>query len=82
MPVPEDVEQMGVAVMRADLDLQQKQAFWETPRNIMILLVVAGGIAAVTGFMLGQTIAQHEQPRQIIIQFAPGSIVTAPAPAQ
>ncbi len=83
MPVPEGMEQkLRVAVMRADLDLQQKQSFWETPRNIVILLVVAGGIAAVTGFMLGQTIAEREQPRQIIIQFAPGSIVAAPAPAQ
>ena len=68
-------------MMRADLDLQQMQAFWETPRNIVILLVVAAVIAAVVGFMFGQTIAQREQP-QVIIRFEPGSIVAAPAPAK
>ena len=82
MPVSGDMEQrVRVAVMRADLDLQQKQPFWETPRNIVTLLVVASGIAGVAGFMCGQTLAQNTQP-QIIIRFEPGSIVAAPAPAK
>ncbi len=67
--------------MQADLGLQQKQAFWETPRNIAILLIVAAVIAAVGGFMFGQAIAQREQP-QVIIRLEPGSIVAAPAPAK
>lgn len=68
-------------MMRADLNLQQKQAFWETPRNIVTLLVVAAVIAAVAGFMFGQTFAQREQP-QVIIRFEPGSVVATPAPAK
>ena len=68
--------------MRADLDLQQKQAFWETPRNIVILLIVVCGIAGVAGFMWGQILAEVAQSPRVIIQFAPGSIVAAPAPAK
>jgi len=81
MAVSETMEQeLGVAPMRADLDLKQKQPFWETPRNIVILLVVASGIAGVVGFMWGQEL-RRAQP-QIIIRFEPGSIVAAPIPAK
>ncbi len=68
--------------MRAGLGLEQKQPFWETPRNIVVLLVVVSGIAAVVGFMWGQTLAQNAQPQQIIIRFEPGSIVAPPTPAK
>ena len=34
----------------ADLDLRWKRGFWETPRNIAILLGVAATIAAVVGY--------------------------------
>lgn len=62
-----------MAVMQADLKL--KQAFWETPRNIALLLGVVVGVAGVLGFKLGQ----NTPPMQIIFQ--PGSIVVAPAAA-
>ncbi len=64
-----------MAVMQADLKLKQKQAFWETPRNIVLLLGVAVGVAGVLGFKLGQS----SPPIQIIFQ--PGSIVAPPAVA-
>ncbi len=65
-----------MAVMEADLKLKQKQAFWETPRNIALLLGVAVAIAGVLGFKLGQ----NSPPVQVIFQ--PGSIVAPPAPAK
>ncbi len=58
--------------MRADLDLKAKQGFWETPRNIGILLGVAAAIAGGLGFKIGQ----NSPPAQIIFQ--PGSIVVSP----
>lgn len=65
-----------MAVMQADLELEQKQAFWETPRNIVLLLGVAVGVAGVLGYKFGQS---SPPPTQIIFQ--PGSIVASPAPA-
>lgn len=64
-----------MAVMQADLKLKQKQAFWETPRNIVLLLGVAVGVAGVLGFKLGQS-SPPQQP--VIIQLAPG-VVVAPS---
>lgn len=50
--------------MRADLSLKQKQAFWETPRNIALLLTAVAAIAGVLGFKLGQ----NQPPQTIVIQ--------------
>jgi hypothetical protein len=50
--------------MRADLALKQKQAFWETPRNIAILLTAVAAIAGFLGFKIGQ----NQPPQTIIIQ--------------
>lgn len=73
-------------------DLKQKQAFWETPRN---LVVVIGAIAAATaataattataataaiGGLAGYRLGQGSPPVQVIFQ--PGSIVAPPAPAK
>ena len=77
MPISEDEKrELRMAVMQADPTLKQKQAFWETPRNIAVLLGVAIGIAGVLGFKLGQ----NSPPVQVIFQ--PGSIVAPPAPAK
>ncbi len=68
-----------MAVMEADLKLKQKQAFWETPWNIALLLGVAVGIAGVLGFKLGQS-TPPQQP--VVIQLAPGVMVAPTAPAK
>jgi len=39
----------------SDLNLRRKQAFWETPRNIAILLAATAAIAGAVGFKIGQT---------------------------
>jgi hypothetical protein len=85
MPISDD--ELGeefdlkVAVMRADLGLKRQQGFWETPRNIAILLTGAAAIAGLVGFELGQKepVTQPPPPPQIIFQ--PGSIQVLPAPA-
>jgi len=47
-----------MAVMRADLALKTRQAFWETPRNLAIiggvLIALVGTAAGIVGFKLGQ----------------------------
>jgi hypothetical protein len=65
--------------MRADINLKTKQAFWETPRNIVLIVAAAAGIAGVLGFKLGQK-EPVAQPPQVIFQA--GSIVVQPAPAK
>jgi len=70
------VMQADLKLKQADLDLKQKQAFWETPRNIAVLLGVAIAMAGVLGFKLGQ----NSPPIQVIFQ--PGSIVVPSPPAK
>lgn len=43
----------------ADLDLRWKRGFWETPRNIAILLGVAATIAAVVGYQAERELARR-----------------------
>ena len=62
--------------MRADLGLKTKQGFWETPRNIGILLGVVAAIAGALGFRFGREPTPVAPP--VIIQLAPG-VVVAPA---
>jgi hypothetical protein len=73
----EDEErELRIAIMQADLLLKSKQGFWETPRNIALIVAAVAAIAGVLGFKLGQ----HEPPPappQIIFQ--PGSIQVLPA---
>lgn len=64
------------ALMAADLNLKAKQGFWETPRNIALIVAAAAGIAGVLGFKLGQ-----QEPHQPQIIFQPGSIQVLPAQA-
>jgi hypothetical protein len=51
------------------MDFDFKPGFWETPRNIAILLGVVAAIAAVVGYEIGH-LAQY-RPQQIIIQLPP-----------
>ena len=70
---PDDRRELEELIMRADLGLKQKQAFWETPRNLAILLTAVAAIAGLLGFKLGQ----NSPAPQIVFQ--PGSIQVAPA---
>lgn len=53
-------------LLRLDVLLRKKQAWWETPRNFAILLGViaalVGALAGVTGYKIGSM-----PPREIIV---------------
>ena len=62
-------QRLKLGVMHMDLNLTTKQAFWETPRNIAILVATVAAIAGTLGFKIGQTpppppapIIQLQQP--------------------
>jgi hypothetical protein len=53
--VTEDEEkQLKQELLVVDLSLRRKQEFWETPRNLAILVGVTAAIAAAIGFWLGR----------------------------
>jgi hypothetical protein len=54
--------------METDLKLKQKQAFWETPRNLVIIISAVAAIAAAFGYKVGQ---RDTQPT-----FPPGTTTT------
>ena len=62
-----DERGLRMELMRADMDLKTKQAFWETPRNLAVLL---GVVAAVAG-LLGYEFGQMAQPAPIVINLPP-----------
>lgn len=71
----EDEErELRIAIMQADHLLKTRQAFWETPRNIVLIVAAVAGIAGVLGFKLGQ-----REPVAQIIQLPPGSTITVPS---
>lgn len=69
----EEFRDVQVDLMRADLDLKRKQSFWETPRNIALLLTAVAGVAGFLGFKLGS------QPQQITVHLDAPLIVQPPA---
>lgn len=64
--------------MQIDQRLKEKQSFWETPRNLAILLgavaAIVATVAGLAGYRAGQ---QSSTPPQII--FPPGTVITIPA---
>jgi hypothetical protein len=68
---------LKLELMRMDIALKQKQGFWETPRNIAILLgTVSAFVAAVfgaAGYKLGS------QPPQSIIVHLEGPLLAPQA---
>jgi hypothetical protein len=57
---------------RIDQILKQKQAFWETPRNIAILTIALAVIVSAVAFWVGYGIGQNQQPPlTIVIQQQP-----------
>jgi hypothetical protein len=66
----DDTEQfVKLELMKMDLQLKTKQAFWETPRNIAILL---GSVAAVCSLVSGYLgYKAGSEPQRIIVQYLP-----------
>jgi hypothetical protein len=61
-------DELKVAVMKADLYLKTRQGWWETPRNLALIIGVAaalvGAIAGLVGYKLGS-----QPPQAIVVQF-------------
>jgi hypothetical protein len=61
-------EELKLALMKADLLLKTRQGFWETPRNMAVIIgVIAalfGGIAGLVGYKIGS-----QPPQAIVVQF-------------
>jgi hypothetical protein len=55
MLTDDEEKQLRQELLVADLDLRRKQSFWETPRNIALLLAATAAIAGAVGFKIGQT---------------------------
>jgi hypothetical protein len=51
----DEEKQLKQELLVVNLSLRRKQEFWETPRNIAILVGVTAAIAAAIGFWLGRT---------------------------
>ena len=58
-----------------DLNPKTEQPFWETPRNIAILLAAASAIAGWIGFDLGRQPA----PPQVVINLLSDAVPAVPA---
>lgn len=86
MPISDEEErELRVAVMQSDLKLKQKQAFWETPRNLILIFGTLVAATAVIAGLAGYKLGQNTPPQQpIIIQLAPGATVVPvqPTPAK
>jgi hypothetical protein len=80
----EDERELKVAVMQADLQLKTRQSFWETPRNLALIVAAAAAVSGALGFKLGQREplpAPPAPPQTIILQLPPG-LTAIPAPAK
>jgi hypothetical protein len=56
-------DELRMAVMKVDLLLKRRQSFWETPRNLALIITAVAAIAGLIGFRLGS------QPQSITVQF-------------
>jgi hypothetical protein len=66
MPLTDDEHlDLQDSLMRTDLSLKERRSFWETPRNIVLIVGAVAAIAGVLEFKLGQT---TPAPQVIIIQ--------------
>jgi hypothetical protein len=82
MPISDaDERDLKVAVMQADLVLKERQAFWETPRNLAIVVSAAAAIVGLLAGVLGYKIGQKETSQQmpnVTVYISPGTYTAAP----
>ena len=80
MALSEEAEnELKVAIVRADLNLTTKQAFWETPRNLAVIIgAVAAGTAAIAG-LAGYRLGQGSNAPQNIIVHLDAPLQISPA---
>nr|WP_294504947.1 hypothetical protein [uncultured Rhodopila sp.] len=85
MALTDDEErELKVRLMKADIDLKEKQAFWETPRNIAILVgavaALLSGLVGTVTYLTGYSAGQRSVAGSPQIIFQPGAVVVPPPP--
>lgn len=74
-----DEQVLKVALMQADLSLKRKQGFWETPRNLAIILgtglAIVTAVGSVAGWRFGTTLGQQsaQTVRVVIVHEEPAT---------
>lgn len=53
-------------LLMLDLELRRKQAFWETPRNLALVLGAVAAIAAAVAGLAGYKLGSQPPPTVII----------------
>jgi hypothetical protein len=66
----DEEKQLTQDLLMADLNLRRKQGFWETPRNIAILVGTVAAIVAAAAGLAGYKIGSTPPP-SIIINMPP-----------
>jgi anti-sigma-K factor RskA len=80
MPLTEDERlEFQERTMVAETRLKERQSFWETPRNIAILVGAVAAVVATVAVLAGYKAGSAPGPT---IVFQPGSIVLQQPPAQ
>ena len=57
-------DELRRALIEIDVLLKRRQAFWETPRNLAILIGVVAALAGTLGFQFGS-----KPPQQVVVHF-------------
>jgi len=81
MPLTEDERlELQERTMVAEAKLKERQSFWETPRNLVLMFAAFAAIVATIAGLAGYKAGSAPAPTVI---FQPGSIVVQqPSPAQ
>lgn len=61
-------DELRRALVEIDILLKRRQAFWETPRNLAVLIGVVAALAGTLGFQFGS-----RAPQQVVVHLE-GSI--------
>jgi hypothetical protein len=61
-------DELKVALMKADLYLKTQQGWWETPRNLALIVGTAAAILAAVFGILGYKLGS-QPPQAIVVQF-------------
>jgi hypothetical protein len=57
-------DELRRALVEIDILLKRRQAFWETPRNLAVLIGVVAALAGTLGFQFGS-----RAPQQVVVHF-------------
>ena len=73
----DEERELRIKVMQADLLLKTRQATWETPRNLAIVIGAVAAISAALAGWTGYQVARSPGATQIVLP--PGTTITVPA---